>query len=129
MRTIVLAGVAVGCATMLILLLCGIPHPRKSKPRAADPLNVTGIHLGLAGDACEAYRRLIGTWPSNVAALTGVIFVKDTNVFTDGWGHALVLRAWPSVTNQMWLLSYGADGVPGGEGSNADIVYTLTAGP
>jgi len=100
---IVLAIVAVGAVILIFLPL----QARKGSLSLPDPLTVTGVHLDHVKKACRAYRRATGNWPTSVAALSSVIFVKDPNIFSDGWGHPIVLRALPNITNEMWLLSTG----------------------
>jgi general secretion pathway protein G len=44
----------------------------------------------------------------------------------DPWGHEYVLRV-PGEDGRDWdIISYGADGQPGGDGENADIVHGKT---
>ena len=75
--------------------------------------------------ACEKYRRLVGAWPPNIPVLRSVIWVRDTNIFVDAWGHEIVFIAPTNAPAAMWLKSYGADGITNGFGSNADIFYSL----
>jgi hypothetical protein len=64
--------------------------------------------------AIEAHRASTGSYPPNLGALPGALNKKDA------WGRDLVYLM-PGSGNDYDLLSYGADGVVGGEGLNADI--------
>ena len=44
-----------------------------------------------------------------------------THLPTDGWGNAFIYERIPGSQTGMRLRSYGADGVPGGTGENADL--------
>jgi general secretion pathway protein G len=57
--------------------------------------------------------------PSGVESWDGPYMKKDVPL--DQWGHPFVYRN-PGQHGDFDLLSYGADGVEGGEGSNADVV-------
>lgn len=49
--------------------------------------------------------------------------IENKRDLIDPWGHDYVLRQ-PGENGRDWdILSYGADGQPGGEGENADVVH------
>ena len=48
-------------------------------------------------------------------------YLEKGKVPKDPWGHDYVYMS-PGVENEYDIISYGADGEPGGEGDNADIV-------
>jgi len=58
--------------------------------------------------------------PENVNNWQGPYLTKD--VENDPWGHPYVYRYPGEHGDEPDLLSYGADGQPGGDGINADIV-------
>ena len=60
------------------------------------------------------------TRPANVANWDGPYLVKEIPL--DPWGHRYVYKFPAEHGNQPEIISFGADGQPGGEGSNADIV-------
>jgi general secretion pathway protein G len=60
------------------------------------------------------------TRPVNVANWDGPYLVKEIPL--DPWGHRYVYKFPGEHGNQPDIISYGADGQPGGEGPNADIV-------
>jgi general secretion pathway protein G len=60
------------------------------------------------------------TAPSDVTGWQGPYSRKDISL--DPWGHEYYYEyPGPDGENSFTILSYGADGVPGGEGNNADI--------
>jgi general secretion pathway protein G len=61
---------------------------------------------------------LIG--PANVAHWDGPYLVKETPL--DPWGHPYLYKFPGEHGNQPDIISYGADGRAGGEGSSADVV-------
>jgi general secretion pathway protein G len=52
----------------------------------------------------------------------GVDPLLEKNALKDPWGNLFVLRV-PGEGRDFDIISYGADGQPGGEGDNADIVH------
>ena len=117
-------GVAVIAFVGGILLLVGM---LRISPTTSTPDDVTFERLAGLSDACKEFRRHVGTWPPNLSILTNVIRIPGSNIIADGWGHAIVLRTHTNAPGEMWLISYGADGKPGGEGYNADFAMEVTA--
>ena len=56
----------------------------------------------------------------NVSGLQGPYTVKEID--NDPWGHPYLYRFPGEHGDEPDLTSYGADGQPGGDGNNADIV-------
>ncbi|NBX24923.1 MAG: prepilin-type N-terminal cleavage/methylation domain-containing protein [Planctomycetes bacterium] len=48
--------------------------------------------------------------------------LTNVNALNDPWGHRYVIMVPPSVNTDFDVVSYGADGQPGGEGENKDII-------
>jgi general secretion pathway protein G len=48
--------------------------------------------------------------------------ISNPNSLNDPWGHRYVVIVPPSVNRDFDVMSYGADGQPGGEGDARDIV-------
>ena len=61
----------------------------------------------------EKYRSDNGEYPEKLEDITGM-------ATEDAWGHPLVYKK-PGSGNDFDLISYGADGAPGGDDINADI--------
>ena|SRR5256714_10864454 len=105
-------ALAVGIAILL--------PPKRAEPTPME-LQVTFDHMLSFRAACDEYHRLTGGWPQTVPALTNIVRLKDPRILCDGWGRSIVLRSQTNVPGTIWLISYGADGLPGGVGSNADF--------
>lgn len=71
----------------------------------------------------EEYRRLVGRYPSTEQGLATLqqYFPNENIEIVDPWGNGYVYAS-PGIYGDYDLASYGADGAPGGEGENADIV-------
>lgn len=105
--------------------------------RAKTELARTGI--GLLKQKLETYRVENSRWPSNEEGLqvltdgsavpTDAYFVEPGNLL-DPWRNPYVY-ATPGPDGRPYeIISYGADGQPGGTGENADISSsTLSEGP
>lgn len=50
-------------------------------------------------------------------------YVENVDALKDPWGREYILRIPPEFNADFDIVSYGADGQPGGEGENADIVH------
>src|ERR1700677_646403 len=83
--------------------------------------------------ALGAYKLDTGTFPTTDQTLQALRVKPDASdqwagpylpkeVPTDPWGHAYVYTFPGTHGDEPDLISYGADGQPGAEGSNADIV-------
>jgi hypothetical protein len=74
---------------------------------------------------CESYRDKTGSWPASISTLTNIVSLDSTNDLDDGWGRQMLLISATNSPRSMILISYGADGIPGGAGTNGDISYLL----
>lgn len=116
---------------VIIGLLAGLVVPRyfntleKSKPKIAE------AQLAAFDKALDQYRFDVGSLPPPSAGLDALMtapagaanwqgpYLKKA-VPLDPWGHAYVYRLTPD-GHDAEILSYGADGQPGGTGEGADI--------
>ncbi|HDH98328.1 MAG TPA: type II secretion system protein GspG [Deltaproteobacteria bacterium] len=118
---------------MVILgLLAALVGPRmfgkvgKSKQKAAK------TQIGLFETALDTYRLDVGRYPTTeqglqalrtkpdgVANWDGPYLPKDIPL--DPWGHPYIYRS-PGEHGDYDIISYGADGRPGGSGEDSDIV-------
>ncbi|MFG0328784.1 MAG: type II secretion system protein GspG [Phycisphaerales bacterium] len=96
--------------------------------RAQRELARAGI--GVIQGKLEAYRVERGEWPSNdtgLAALTdgqatpADAFYLSGDQLLDPWGRPFLLVTPGPNGHPYEVLTYGADGAPGGEGANADL--------
>jgi general secretion pathway protein G len=105
------------------------------------PALVNGMHMSNVataksdltriGNALQSYRVDMGSYPSTDEGLAALLAAPrhDSNwhgpylqqgISGDPWGHRYVYRGQNSSFD---LLSYGADGEPGGQGDDQDISY------
>ena len=78
----------------------------------------TMVQLGALSAELNAYRAAIGSLPATSEGLAGI--ASDPRLLTDVWGNDV---RYIRVAGGFWLMSWGADGVPGGEGDSADVVH------
>lgn len=97
-------------------------------------VTMAGADLRTVSSALEMYRLDNGRYPSTEQGLTALVERPATSpvpdnwhaegyldqVPLDPWGNAYLYRT-PGETGRFDLVSYGADGEPGGEGYDADI--------
>jgi general secretion pathway protein G len=118
---------------MVILgLLAALVAPRflgkvgRSKQQAAQ------AQLELFGAALDTFRLDVGRYPGTSEGLEALRTKPAGTDFWDGpylkrevpldpWSHPYLYKS-PGEHGDYDLISYGADGTPGGEGENADVV-------
>jgi general secretion pathway protein G len=117
---------------VIIGLLAALVGPRmfgkvgKSKQKAAK------AQISLFETALDTYRLDVGKYPIGEQGLQALRTKPDEVERWDGpylpkaipldpWGHPYVYRC-PGEHGDYDIISYGADGRPGGEGEDADIV-------
>ena len=117
---------------IILSLLVGLVGPRlfghvgKSKQAAAR------AQIEIFGGALDAYRLDVGTYPNTSQGLSALVknpgaanwngpYLKKA-VPKDPWGNQYKYRCCPGQNGEYDLWSEGADGAPGGEGENADVV-------
>ena len=87
--------------------------------------------IRLLDDALTGYRLDVGTYPDSTVGLRALVENVDQNakwngpyiqpsVPKDPWGNDYIYL-FPGEHREYDLMSYGADGQPGGSGENADI--------
>lgn len=111
--------IAVGAAIALpgSWILCSL---QRGKPDLYEKqFNETIKKLGDLGEYCKKFKDFTGGYPKNFNSLRSVMRITNNSVFTDAWGHAFILFTSTNATSAR-LTTYGADGKPGGTGSNAD---------
>lgn len=117
---------------MVILgLLAALVVPNYMKQGDKARVNTTRAQIEMIGTALDTFRLDIGRYPNSQEGLEalrtrpsgldrwdGPYLKKD--IPKDGWGNSFVYRS-PGEQEPYELLSYGADGVAGGSGVDADI--------
>jgi general secretion pathway protein G len=114
-----LAGIAVGCtlvSTVAVLAVQVLNDDRPAQARA---------ELQDLATLLEDFRRATGHYPSAEEGLHAVLYVGIwREQILDPWENEYVYRPLGTPDSESFeLLSYGADGKPGGDGEDADIAF------
>jgi general secretion pathway protein G len=90
----------------------------------ADKARVTAARTQIEAllNAVQLAKLETGTFPSTEEGLASVRKYLGKDIPNDPWGHPYVYRFPGEHGEDPEIISYGADGQPGGEGINADIV-------
>jgi general secretion pathway protein G len=116
---------------MVILgLLAALVGPRLFGHVGAANQKAAKTQIEMLGSALDAFRLDVGRYPSTAEGLSALV----TNPGVEGWNGPYLKKALP---NDPWkrpyqyqcpgthgeydILSYGADGAPGGDGENKDV--------
>ena len=116
----------------ILAMLAALVVPRLFKNVDKGKVNAAKAQISALESALDSYRLDVGSYPTTQMGLEalqtkpagvekwdGPYLKKEVPV--DPWGHAYVYKS-PGDHGDYDLMSYGADGQPGGEGVNADIV-------
>ena len=113
-------------ATSLLAAIWCFTYPRLFPQRMlADQ---TKIHMMMLAGATSEAARFQHDWPASMQQLiAGHDPVGKPNLYlagytNDGWGRAIILEPFNSTKGYGRMISYGADGQPGGEGSANDLI-------
>ncbi len=116
---------------MVILgLLAALVGPRLFGHVGAANQKAAKTQIEMLGSALDAFRLDVGRYPTTAEGLNALM----TNPGIDGWNGPYLKKALP---NDPWrrpyqyqspgthgeydIISYGADGAPGGDGENKDV--------
>ncbi len=116
---------------MVILgLLAALVGPRMFGHVGAANQKAAKTQIEMLGQALDAFRLDVGRYPTTTEGLNALV----TNPGVEGWSGPYLKKGlpndpWkrpyvyqsPGVHGDYDLVSYGADGAPGGEGENKDI--------
>lgn len=117
---------------MIILgLLASLVGPRLFRHVDEAKVSTARSQIELLGTALDSYRLDVGRYPTTEQGLEALrnepSGVRNWNgpylprpIPQDPWGSDYVYKS-PGDNGDYDLLSYGADGQPGGEGDNADV--------
>jgi general secretion pathway protein G len=117
---------------IIIGLLAGLVLPQFIRQEEKAKLKVTRAQIESFGVALDTFRLDVGRYPTTDEGLQalrqnpgaierwdGPYLKKDLP--QDPWGKVYIYKS-PGDHGPYDIISYGADGVPGGEGDNRDIV-------
>ncbi|MFQ5853006.1 MAG: type II secretion system major pseudopilin GspG [Candidatus Binatia bacterium] len=116
---------------VIIGLLATLVAPRFLRQEEKAKVKVAGAQIELLGTALDTFRLDVGRYPTTQEGLEALrrqpgglerwdgSYLKK-EVPLDPWGKPYVYRS-PGEHGPYDLISYGADGLPGGERDNQDI--------
>ena len=116
---------------VIIGLLAGLVLPQFIRQEEKAKLKATRAQIELLGTALDTFRLDIGRYPTTEEGLQalrqkpatldrwGGPYIKK-ELPRDPWGKPYVYKS-PGDHGPYDIISYAADGVPGGEGDNRDI--------
>ncbi|HEX3365610.1 type II secretion system major pseudopilin GspG [Phenylobacterium sp.] len=90
------------------------------------------VQLETVAAAVESFRSDVGRYPTNSEGLNGLLsqpanadgwtgpYVKSTKALNDPWGHPINYKESDDMLTFV-VTSYGADGLPNGDGLNRDL--------
>lgn len=117
---------------VIIGLLAGIVAPQYFAQIGKSNAKVARAQIESFGQALDQYRLDVGQYPTTEQGLLALRTAPQQvtrwqgpylkrDIPEDPWGHAYIYRR-PGQHGDYDLVSLGADGQPGGEGENADVV-------
>lgn len=121
---------------VVIAILATLVAPNVFQHVGTAKTTTAKSQIEMLGSALDAYRLDSGSYPTTQQGLAALQEVPSVDppanwrgpylrkaVPPDPWGRAYIYLAPGQVNpNGFDLLSYGADGQPGGDGENADVV-------
>jgi len=124
---------------VIIGLLAGLVAPRYFSQVGKSNVSVARAQMDSLGKALDQYRLDVGAYPSTEQGLQALVAKPDgverwegpylqKQVPADPWGRPYQYKA-PGDHGDYDLLSYGADGKPGGTGENVDVTSWDVAPP
>lgn len=124
---------------LLVLLVAFLAYGLYHYPCRTDraKIIVTRAHLKELHGAVIMFKLDTGRYPSQDKGLIELVqepndvtgwfpggYLESTDLPNDGWKHPFVYTLTPEGEKPFVILSYGADGKPGGTGENADLAST-----
>jgi len=122
---------------IILGLLAGLVLPKFLGQEEKAKREVTKTQIRSLESALDAYRLDNGFYPTTDQGLDALIkkpeagripnkwreggYLKPARIPKDPWGNAYVYTSPGGENREYEIVSYGADGEPGGEGNNADI--------
>ena len=117
---------------ILLGLLVGIVGPRLFGHVGQSKQAIAKAQIEVFGTALDAYRLDNGTYPTTAQGLGALVvnpnlpnwngpYLKKREVPLDPWDRPYKYLCCPGQHDDYDLWTEGADGMPGGEGENADV--------
>lgn len=118
---------------VILGLLMSVVGPRVMKYVGGAKTDTARMQIEELAAALDMYHLEVGRYPSSDVGLRALIerpsgvdrwngpYLRKSNIPQDPWGNDYTYR-FPGQRGAFDLYSHGADGQPGGEGEDADIV-------
>ncbi|MFI5325217.1 MAG: type II secretion system major pseudopilin GspG [Candidatus Rokuibacteriota bacterium] len=118
---------------IILGLIAGLVGPRLFGRVGQSKQATTRAQIELLGAALDQYRLDIGMYPATAVGLPALVanpnvanwngpYLKKNVVPPDPWGKPYQYKCCPGEHGDYDLWSLGADGAPGGDGENTDVV-------
>lgn len=117
----------------ILAIVSGFLISRLSGAGDKAKANITKLKIKEIGSAIDQYRLQYNSLPSSIGDLTRCndktgpdcipAYEPDSDALRDGWGNAFVYQL-ENNGRTYKIMSYGADGIAGGDGVNYDIFGT-----
>ena len=128
---IVIAVMVVFSIPIVAVLIFGVASPVYKRHTALSNISTANTQIRLLEDALWYYKLEVGTYPSDLQGLVTNIdqsenwsgpYIEPAKIPKDPWGNEYHYVC-PGKHNEdsFDLCSFGADGMEGGDGENADI--------
>jgi general secretion pathway protein G len=117
---------------IILGLIAGLVGPRLFGRVGQSKQATAKAQIELFGAALDQYRLDVGSYPSTAIGLEALVrnpnvpnwngpYLKKEAVPNDPWGKPYQYKCCPGDHGEYDIVSYGFDGVPGGEGESADV--------
>jgi general secretion pathway protein G len=124
---------------IILGLLAGLVLPKFLGQEEKAKVEIAKTQIRALEGALDAFKLDNGFYPSTDQGLDALInipttgripdadkyrpggYLKPARIPKDPWGHDYIYTSPGSENREYEIVSYGADGEPGGEGNNADI--------
>ena len=118
---------------IILGLLAGLVGPRLFGRVGQSRHAAARAQIELLGAALDQYRLDVGSYPAAALGLAALVrnpnvpnwngpYLKKSAVPSDPWGRAYQYKCCPGDHGDYDVWSTGADGAPGGDGENGDIM-------
>ena len=117
---------------VILVALASIATPLYMNHIKKANIGTAKTQIKLLEDALAGYKLDVGTYPSTEDGLQALMtnpgdsekwkgpYIKGGTIPLDPWDNEYVFKK-PGTHGEFDIISYGADGQPGGDGENADI--------
>jgi general secretion pathway protein G len=122
--TRILYSIVIVLAILSVPFMCASQdhlHATYRKRATADIRKLIAALDDFAAGNVQAYPQNLETWFAKAAGNSPYLVRYNGRMPHDGWGHPFVYEPPTEARPRARILSYGADGVPGGTGIDADI--------